>query len=380
MPTINPVLSALPEYPIERLNAAERALRAAGKRVFDFGTGDPLEPTPAFIRQALERGVPASCRYPPVRGTPAFRAAAVDYMRRRFGVALDPETQVLPTLGSKEAIFLLPFAFLDPRSGRDVVAFPLPGYPVYEAGTRFAGGAPHGVPLTPGNRFLIEPWTLPGEVRRRLAILWLNYPHNPSGALAPAEYLARVARFAAEEDVLVCSDECYADIYVDELPRSLLEHRTKNVLAFHSCSKRSGMTGYRSGFVAGDAALVKTFQKLRPNVGTAPQAFVEQAAIAAWKDDAHAAERRAVFSAKRRVFEAFFPSRGLELCGGTGGFFLWFRAPGQDDVGYAERLLAAGIIVMPGSWLGPGGEGFCRLALVPDLETCRAATEVWPVA
>mgnify|MGYP001271241611 CR=1 FL=1 len=378
MPTLNPVLSALPEYPIERLNQAERALRAAGKRVFDFGTGDPLEPTPPFIRQALEGGVPASCRYPPVKGTPALRAAVAGYLQRRFGVALDPETQVLPTLGSKEAIFSLPFAFLDPRGPRDVVAFPLPGYPVYEAGTRFAGGTPHGVPLVPGNRFLIEPWTLPAEVRQRLAIVWINYPHNPSGALAPEEYLARVARFAAEEDVVVCSDECYVDMYVDEVPRSLLEFGTRNVLAFHSCSKRSGMTGYRTGFVAGDAGLVKALTKLRPNLGTAPQAFVERAAIAAWSDDAHAAERRGVFARKRALFQAFFQARGIELAGGTGGFFLWFRAPGGDDVAYAERLLTAGIILMPGSWLGPGGEGFCRLALVPDLETCQAATEAWP--
>ena len=378
MPTRNPILTALPEYPIERLNQAERDLRAAGKRVFDFGTGDPLDPTPPFIRQALEQGVPASCRYPPVRGTPVFRAAAASYLRRRFGVEVDPETQVLPTLGSKEAIFLVPFAFLDPRGPRDTCAFPLPGYPVYEAGTRFAGGRAHGVPLVPANRFLIEPWALPADVRQRLAVLWINYPHNPSGALAPREYLERVARFAAEEDVVVCSDECYVDIYLDERPASLLEHGTKNLLAFHSCSKRSGMTGYRSGFVAGDPELVKAFGKLRPNVGTAPQAFVERAAVAAWNDDAHAAERREAFAAKRRVFQELFARRGIELCGGTGGFFLWFRAPGGDDVAYAERLLSAGIIALPGSWLGPGGEGFCRIALVPDLETCRAAAEAWP--
>lgn len=378
MPPLNPILSALPEYPIERLNQAERALRAAGRRVFDFGTGDPLEPTPAFIRAALEGGVPASCRYPPVRGSAAVRTAAAGYLTRRFGVQLDPETQVLPTLGSKEAIFSLPLAFLDVPGGRDTVAFPLPGYPVYEAGTRFAGGTPHGVPLVPGNRFLIEPWALPAEVRRRLAIVWINYPHNPSGALAPEDYLRRVAAFAAEEDVVVCSDECYVDMYADEVPRSLLELGTKNVLAFHSCSKRSGMTGYRTGFVAGDAALIKALVKLRPNLGTAPQAFVERAAVAAWNDDAHAAERRGIFAAKRALFAAFFAERGIKLSGGSGGFFLWFEAPGGDDVGYAERLLGAGIILMPGSWLGPGGEGFCRLALVPDLETCRAATKEWP--
>jgi succinyldiaminopimelate transaminase len=378
MPTINPVLSALPEYPIVRIEAAKERLRQAGRDVFDFGTGDPIEPTPDVVRRALVEAVPEVCRYPSYKGLPALRQAAAGYLQRRFGVSLDPERQVLGTLGSKEAIFNLPFAFLDARGARDTVVFPTPGYPVFEAGTLFAGGKAHGVALRPENRFLLAPWDLPREVRQRLAILWINYPHNPSGAIAPAEYLERVARFAAEEDVLVCSDECYVDIYAQEAPRSLLEFGTQNVLAFFSCSKRSGMTGYRSGFVAGDASLIATFGKLRPNVGTASQVFVDHAGAAAWRDDAHAVERREVFNRKRALFDRFFAEVGIERAGGEGTFFMWFRAPGGDAEAYAARLLEqGGIVLIPGPYFGAGGEGFCRLALVPDLATCERAIQVW---
>ena len=284
----------------------------------------------------------------------------------------------MPTRGSKEAIFHLPFAFLQPGGPKDTVVHPTPGYTVYASGTRFAGGVAHGVPMVPDNRFLLEPEALPAEVLERMAVLWINYPHNPSATLAPDDYLERLARFAAEHDVVVCSDECYVDIYSDTAPRSILEFGTKNLLAFHSCSKRSGMTGYRTGFVAGDADLLAALAKLRPNIGVATPAFVEAAAAAAWSDDAHVDARRTIFNAKREVLKAFLVEAGLTPLGDDATFFMWFRAPGGDDVAYCERLRdEAGIVLMPGSYFGAGGEGFCRVALVPDLATCREAVARW---
>lgn len=378
MPALNPVLAQLPEYPIVRIEAAKERLRAAGREVFDFGTGDPIEPTPEFVRRALLEAVPAVCRYPTYRGLPALRQAAAGYLARRFDVTLDPDAHVLGTLGSKEAVFSTALAFVDRAGPRRVVAYPTPGYAVYEAGARFAGAEALGVPLRAGQGHLLEPWALPPEVRARLALVWTNYPHNPTGAVAPADYLARLARFAREEDVVVCADECYVDVHAGPPPGSLLAHGTTNVLAFHSCSKRSGMTGYRSGFVAGDPALIATLAKLRPNLGTAAQAFVEAAGAAAWRDDAHAAARNAVFARKRALFDAFFARAGLEQAGGPGTFFLWFRAPDGDDEAYARALLErVGVVVVPGSYFGPGGEGFCRLALVPDEATCAAAITAW---
>jgi len=378
MPSVHPVLRALPEYPIVRVERAKTALIEAGRAVFDFGTGDPLEPTPPFICDALRDGLPDVCRYPDPKGDLALRHAAADYLARRFDVVLDPATQILATFGSKEAIFHLPFAFLDAASGHDVVVHPTPGYTVYESGTLFAGGRAHGVPLVPANRFLIDPEALPREVRDRLTLLWINYPHNPSGALAPRDYLRRLSGFAAQSNVIVCSDECYVDIYSGERPSSILEFGTKNVLALFSCSKRSGMTGYRTGFIAGDPNLISLYSRLRPHLGVAAPVFVERAAAAAWKDDAHADARRELFAEKRALFTDFFAEAGIELEGGDATFFLWFKVPGGDEVAYCQRLLdEQGIVLIPGSYFGPGGEGFARVALVPSIAECKRAIEAW---
>jgi succinyldiaminopimelate transaminase len=375
----NPVLEKLEEYAIVRIEAEKAKLKAAGKVVFDFGTGDPIEPTPPFIREAFARSIPEISQYPTVKGIPDLRRAAAGYMKRRFNVDLDPDTEILPTGGSKEAIFLTPFAFLDGKSRRNVAVCPAPGYTVYERGTRFAGGEPHEVVLEKANRWLIEPDDLPRGVATRTAIFWANYPHNPTGALAPDDHFERLAAYAREKDVLVCSDECYVDIWAGTRPRSLLEFGKENVIAFHSCSKRSGMTGYRAGFVAGDARAIALLSKFRPNVGVASPIWTQRAAAAAWADDAHAEARRSVFNAKRELVTGFLREAGLEVEGGDGTFFLWVRVPeGQGtDEQYAQQLLDIGIVAIPGSYFGKGGLGFVRLALVPDLETCRKAMDVW---
>lgn len=379
MTSVHPVLRELPDYPIVRVEEAKRARLERGLPVFDFGTGDPLEPTPRFIQDALRAGLAPVCRYPNPRGTPALREAAAGYLERRYGVRLDPATQVISSRGSKEAIFHLPFAFLDTASGRDTVVFPTPGYTVYASGTAFAGGVAHGVALTPSNEFLLRPWDLPREVQERLAILWVNYPHNPSGARAPRAYLQELSDYARREGVVLCTDECYVDIYEGEPPASLLEFGLENTLALFSCSKRSGMTGYRTGFMAGDASLIATYSRLRPNVGVATPPFVEHAAAAAWADDAHVDERNAVFSAKRALFREFFAELGLEYWGRDATFFLWFRVPGgEQEEAYCRRLLdETGIVTIPGTYFGEGGEGLARVALVPELSECRVAVERW---
>jgi len=376
---VNPVLEKLEEYPIVRIEAEKSKLKAEGKVVFDFGTGDPIEPTPAFIKEALRGAVPEISQYPTAKGIADLRKAAAGYMKRRFGVELDPETEILPTAGSKEAIFLTPFAFFENRTQRNIAVCPAPGYTVYDRGTRFAGGEVHEVVLEAQNRFLIEPDDLPRGVARRTAVFWCNYPHNPTGALAPDDHFERLAKYAREQDVIVCSDECYVDVWSSVRPRSLLEFGKENVLAFHSCSKRSGMTGYRSGFVAGDARAIAALAKLRPNVGVASPIWTQKAAALAWADDAHAEERRKVFQAKRAVLEAFLKDAGFRTEGGDATFFLWVRVPegkGTDE-DYARELLGHGIVTIPGSYFGKGGLDFIRLALVPDVETCKRAVEVW---
>jgi succinyldiaminopimelate transaminase len=375
-PPKNPVLGQLQVNLMVALDERKARLRAEGRRLFDFGLGDPREPTPPFLREALRAAVPEVSQYPSPNGTPALRRAVAGYLLRRFDVTVDPETQVVPATGAKETIFHLPLAFCG-EPARRLVVMPDPGYPTYQVGARFAGLEPLQVPLTAANRFLVEPEALGPAVLDRTLLFWVSYPHNPTGAMAPRDYLARVGAAAVKHGFIAVADECYADIYFGAPPHSLLQVQRENVLAIHSCSKRSGMTGYRSGFVAGDPDLVAILKRLRSHPGVASPDFVSAAATAAWSDDAHAAERRAVFKEKRDLFAAFFQAQGLEVHGSEATLYLWVKVPaGLDSAGYALRLLEAGIVVAPGTAFG-AGEGYVRVALVPTLDECRAAIDCW---
>jgi len=372
----NPALGQIQKNLMVELDERRRALVASGKRLFDFGLGDPKEPTPEFVKAALRAAVPEVSQYPSAFGSPALRKAAAGYLQRRFGVAVDPETQVLACAGAKEAIFHLPLAFAgDPR--RRKVVIPDPGYPTYEVGARFAGLEPVLVPLTAKRRFLLDPEDVGEEVLRETLIYWVSYPHNPTGAVAPRDYLRRVGDAARRYGFIVASDECYADIYFGTPPASMLEVQTENVIAIHSCSKRSGMTGYRSGFLAGDVDLMATLRKLRSHPGVGSPEFVGPAAVAAWSEDAHAAERREIFRKKRDRFLRFFAGHGLEADCSEATLYLWVKVPaGETSGSYARRLLEEGIVVAPGTAFG-AGDGYVRVALVPTLAECEEAVEAW---
>ncbi len=374
---LNPVLARLPAYPLARMDERRRELEEKGAKLFDFGTGDPREPTDVRVRQALIAGVPETSRYPSAAGTRELREAFVGFMRRRHGVVLDPDTEVLPAAGSKEAIFHAPLAFVHPIHERRGVAYGTPGYPVYERGTLFAGGETLPVKLRKEDGFLLPTGALdPAKTRA----LWINYPHNPTGATATHTYLEEVAGFCREHDVLLFSDECYNDVYSGDPPPSILEVTRERTLAFVSLSKRSGMTGYRSAMIAGDPELITALKKLRPSIGVASPGFVQAAATAAWSDDAHVEERNRIFAEKRALFVDFFERAGLRWTSTNASLYLWAETPdeyGSDDEAYALRLLEEGILVAPGSSFGPGGEGYFRVALVPKLEECKEAIARW---
>jgi LL-diaminopimelate aminotransferase len=374
---LNPVLAQLPAYPLARLDERRRELEERGTRLFDFGTGDPREPTDERIRQALIEGVPEVSQYPSAAGTKGLREAFTAFMRRRHGVTLDPDTEVLPAAGSKEAIFHAPLAFLHPSHERRGVAYGTPGYPVYERGTLFAGGEPLPVRLRKESGFLLSTDSLdPAKTRA----LWINYPHNPTAATATRLYLEEVASFCHDNDVLLFSDECYNDVYSGDPPPSILEITKERTLAFVSLSKRSGITGYRSAMMAGDPELVTALKKLRPSIGVASPRFIQEAATAAWNDDAHVKERNSVFAEKRALLLRFFEKAGFRWIPTNASLYLWVEVPEEydgDDEAYTLRLLEEGIIAAPGSSFGPGGEGYFRVALVPSLKECEEAVARW---
>ena len=337
-----------------------------------------MEPTAGFIRDALQKGLTANCRYPSIRGTQRFRQTAADYLARRFGVTVDPETQILPTAGSKEAVFHLPLLVIDSQADDRVVVFPDPGYPAYQRGVLFAGGEPHPVLLEGDHVF--RPWLLPDTVLNRTRMIWVNSPHNPTGAVHSLQDLRRIAQLCRERDIVFASDESYADIYSDGPPASALQAGVDNVVVLHSLSKRSGMTGYRSGFLAGDPSLIARLTTLRSNPGLAPQSFVDAAACAAWGDDAHVADRRALFADKKALLMAFFSEAGIEVAASEATIYLWIRVPeGQTDETWAAHLLDHGIVVSPGRMFGVagGGRGYVRVALVPSLSEIEDAIRLW---
>lgn len=375
---LNPVLEQLGSYPIAIVHERARAMREAGQTVIDFSIGDPREPTPHFIPDALRAAVPVVSQYPTTAGLPALRAAISGYLARRFGVQIDPDTQVIPTSGSKEAVFNTPLAFVD-RTAGDIVVYGSPGYPVYERGALLAGAATHAVTLA--DDFVLRAADVPDPVWQKARLLWTCTPHNPTGAVTGNDDLADLLARSRQHGTLLLSDECYADLYEPEVfpdgPPSILQiagDGAPGVLAFLSLSKRSGMTGYRSGAIVGDAEAVAALKKLRTATGTASAEFVQAAAVAAWSDDAHATERREIFAAKRAILRRAFDRLGLPVVASDAGLYLWVRV--EDDLEATDRLLEAGVVVSPGRFFGHGGEGYLRLALVPTLEESEQAVEV----
>lgn len=375
---LSPVLARQETYPFVRLAQAADAIEARGVEVLDFGTGDPQEPTDPRIQQALRDGLRERMGYPRASGLPELREAIAGWAARRFGAELDPATQIVPTLGSKEAIFSFAHVVLDPQRGKDTVAYTEPGYPVYERGALFAGARLLPLPLLEEHGFLPDLDAVSDEDWARIALLWVNYPNNPTAAVAPAGFYERAAELVHEHDAVLGSDEAYSELWFEQPPGSALQLADLgNVAVFNTLSKRSSMTGYRSGFVAGDPALVAALKTFRPTVGTAPQEFVQRASITAWDDEEHVAAARERYARKRALFLELFDRKGIRVAGSAATMYLWIAVPdGETSEGFATRLLQHGIVLAPGSFLGPSGEGYVRLALVPTEVECARAVDV----
>jgi succinyldiaminopimelate transaminase len=368
---LSPVLAGLAQYPFARLDDWKADATARGIELIDFGMGDPREVTPPFIREAMLASVDAVSSYPRATGLPELRDAVAGWIDRRFGVAVDPDSEIVPTLGSKEAIFSFAQVALGEKR---LVAIPEPAYPVYERGALFAGGAVARVPLREDDDWLpdldaFEAWD-------EIALFWVCYPNNPTGAEAPLAFYEELAARAREHGFLVCSDEAYSELWFDKPPASALqvEDRT-NVVVFNTLSKRSSMTGYRSGFVCAPAQIIAALRSFRPTVGTAPQEFVQRASVAAWSDDRHVEDVRELYRRKRETLLPTLEEKGLRLAGSTATFYLWLDVDGPSEE-FARRLLEHGVVCTPGSFFGPAGEGYVRFALVPTQEQCERAAQI----
>jgi succinyldiaminopimelate transaminase len=371
---LSPALATTGTYPFVKLEQAKRRLAAQGVDLIDFGKGDPREPTDPMIRRALAESLTEISTYPLAEGLPELREAVAGWCKRRFAVEVDPDTEIIPTYGSKEAIFLLAQVVVDRDGERPLVLTTQPGYPVPDRGALFAGAEVEQLPLQEAHGFLPDLDAVADETWERSAIVWLNYPNNPTGAVAPLEFLLRAAELSRAHGFLLACDEAYSELWFDSPPHSALEVREHgNVIVFNTLSKRSSMTGYRSGFAAADAELIGALKQYRPSVGTAPQEFVQRASVVAWNDEEHVERTRAAYRRKREALLPALERKGLRVAGSSATMFLWIESPSGD---IAERLLEHGLIVSPGTFFGPAGEGYFRMALVPTEDECRRAAAI----
>jgi N-succinyldiaminopimelate aminotransferase len=389
---LNRNLESLPPYPFERLRGLlDGVVPSSHWSPISMSIGEPKHPAPPLVRDALVAALDGLSVYPPTAGGEPLRQAVAHWARARWGLdRLDPATEVLPVNGSKEALFAIAQAVVDPSPGapRPVVLLPNPCYQVYEGAALLAGADVHYVEQVPETGFAPDWSTVPEAVWARVQLVYFCSPGNPTGSVVTREQWGALFALADRHGFVIASDECYSEIYPDEAAppegalaaaQALGRHGWPGLLVFSSLSKRSSVPGLRSGFVAGDASLIARFRLLRSYNGGAMSLTVQAASVAAWTDETHVRENRRLYRAK---FETVLPllSGSLEVSAPEGGFFLWARVPGGDDAAFTRELYRQyNVLVLPGSYLARTvggrnpGAGHVRLALVEGRDACAEA-------
>ncbi len=374
-------------YAFAEVDRARDEAQAKGFRIIDFGVGDPTDPLYKGAIKGLQIGAEKYARsgYPSYIGLRDFRVAASEWLERRFGVNADPETQITATAGSKEAIFHFPFSVLNQN---DAVLMPSIGYPPYKAGTVFAGCKPVFYSLTEENNFLPQIDEIENvlEKNRKIRLVWINYPNNPTTVMASKDFYRSIIELAQKHNVIVASDEAYTEMYEKEKPHSILEFADdwSNIVVFQSLSKRSNATGLRVGFAVGGKKIINYYRKFRTQLDSGVANAIQEAAVYALRDEGHVAEMRQSYNAKRKVMKSALKSAGFKFWADA-TFYMWVKVR-SGSVQFAKRMLTLdtarkrGINVTPGrmvSLANPAdADPYVRLALVPSMEDTKLAAEM----
>jgi LL-diaminopimelate aminotransferase len=378
MATIRPSvrLQRLPPYLFAELERKQRRLREEGKDVIDISIGDPDQPAPERVREALRRHLSAAevDTYPTTHGTDEFRSAVCDWMNRRYHVSLS-QSEVLLCVGSKEVIAHAPLALVDPG---EAVLIPEPGYPPYRSGTIFALAEPFAMPLEPRNGFLPDLDAIPSDVRKRARILYVNYPNNPTGAVATREFYERVVDFAVRHDILVISDNAYGELYFDDPPISFLSvpGAIDVGIEIHSMTKTFNMAGWRIAWAAGNARIIELLRSFKANCDSGQFKAIQLATAEVLRNGSEDMARiRELYRERRDAFVGGMRASGWHVPSPAATFYVWFPTPdGAASAAVAERLLEeAHVVVTPGAGFGDHGEGFIRVALTEPVERLREA-------
>ncbi|HXF93077.1 MAG TPA: LL-diaminopimelate aminotransferase [Nitrospiraceae bacterium] len=373
-------IKALPPYLFAAIDKIKQDAIARGVDIINLGVGDPDLPTPAPIIERLKQAAadPKNHQYPSYEGLLSFRQAVAGWYKRRFGVMLDPASEVLTLIGSKEGIGHVPLAFVDPG---DVVLVPSPGYPVYPVGTTFAGGVPYMMPLTKQNGFLPDLNAIPKDVARKAKLMFLNSPNNPTSVVADKDYFRRVVEFAQANQIIVCHDAAYSEIFYDgRRPASFLEvEGAKDVgIEFHSLSKTYNMTGWRIGFAVGNRQVLNGLLKIKSNLDSGCFQAIQVAGITALElEDSVTDGLRKIYQERRDTLVPGLKQLGLEVENPPAAFYVWIAVPkGYASASFTAHLLEkAGVVTTPGNGFGAPGEGYIRMTLCTTKERLAEAVE-----
>ncbi len=368
-------IRTLPPYPFAELDRKKAELIERGMDVISLGIGDPDLPTPDHIIESLsiEARNPAHHQYPSYEGMLRFREAAAAWYQRRFGVKLNPQREVLSLIGSKEGLAHLPLAFVNPGEG---VLVPSPGYPVYRVASLFAGGIPYTLPLRRENGFLPDLSAVPPDVLSKSKLLFINYPNNPTSAVAGLDFFEHAVEFARQHALLICHDAAYTEIYFDsDPPHSILEVEGSKEVAieFHSLSKTYNMTGWRIGFAVGNADALAALGQVKTNVDSGVFEAIQCAGITALEGDQSCVEQmRRTYSERRNILILGLENAGLRVCPCSATFYLWVEIPrGRTVEEFVGQLLEVGIVTTPGTGFGKESEGYIRIAMTVSADKCR---------
>ena len=373
-------LKSLPPYLFAAIDEVKQKAIARGMDIINLGIGDPDLPTPAPIVERLKQAAadPKNHQYPSYEGLLSFRQAVAAWYKRRFGVLLDPTSEVLTLIGSKEGIGHVPLAFVNPG---DVVLVPSPGYPVFPVATSFAGGKPHLMPLVKQNGFLPDLKAIPKDVAKKAKLMFLNSPNNPTSVVMSKEYFTQVVAFAQKHEIIVCHDAAYSEIYYEgRRPASFLEVEGANEVGieFHSLSKTFNMTGWRLGFAVGNRQVLTALGKVKSNLDSGVFQAVQEAGMAALQlDDSVTDGLRKIYQERRDVLVPGLKKLGLAVDPPPASFCVWVAAPkGYTSASFATHLLEkAGLVTTPGNGFGQAGEGYLRMTLCTPKERLAEAVE-----
>ncbi|MEA1985578.1 MAG: LL-diaminopimelate aminotransferase [Euryarchaeota archaeon] len=371
-------INALPPYLFATIDEAKTEMRSKGVDVIDLGVGDPDQPTPSHIVESMCEAVrdPATHRYPSYTGMMEFREAAAQWCKDTKGIDIDPASEALTMIGSKEGVAHLPLAFLNPG---DVALVPDPAYPVYKIGTQFAGGVPHIMPLLEENDFLPDLEAVPADVLKKTKLMFLNYPNNPTSATAPLNFFEEVVDFARENDIVVIHDNAYSDMVYDgyQSPSFLSMDGAMDVgIELYSLSKTYNMTGWRIAFAVGNSDIISGFGKVKSNIDSGAFEAVQRAGITAISSSQQCvADMNKIYADRRDALLKGLNAMGLDVKPPKATFYVWAPIPeNYDSIGFSRLLLEeAGIVATPGVGFGDYGEGYIRFALTQTVERINEA-------